>query len=112
MREPFARILYLKIRPEYFEAVKSGKKTFEVRRNDRGFKVGDIVVLREIDALDNYQFTGRRIEVEITYILDDAEYCKPGFVIFGFKILGPKDLCKKWKQYKIETPSCPSKKIY
>lgn len=94
-RELFARTLYLKIRPEYFKAVKSGKKTFEVRRNDIGFKVGDIVVLREIDALDNYQFTGRRIEVEITYILDDAEYCKPGFVIFGFKILRPKDLCKK-----------------
>lgn len=90
-RELYARTLYLKIKPEYFEAVKSGKKTFEVRFDDRGFKVGDIVVLREIDARDSYQFTGRYIEVEITYIFDDAEYCKPGFVVFGFKVVGSEE---------------------
>ena len=90
-KELYTRTLYLKIKSEYFEAVKSGKKTFEVRFDDRGFKVGDKVVLRELAAHDNYKYTGRCIEVEITYILDDAEYCKPGFVVFSFKIVGPKE---------------------
>ena len=41
-----AKIIELKILPEYFEAVKSGKKTFELRKNDRDFCVGDILILR------------------------------------------------------------------
>ena len=42
----------LKIYPEYYEAVKSGKKPFEVRKNDRDFKVGDILALNEFDPLE------------------------------------------------------------
>ena len=37
----------LKIRPEYFKAVVLGDKMFEIRKNDRDFKVGDIIVLHE-----------------------------------------------------------------
>jgi ASC-1-like (ASCH) protein len=33
----------LKIKREYFNAIKSGEKTFEIRKNDRDFQVGDIV---------------------------------------------------------------------
>ncbi|WP_438758849.1 DUF3850 domain-containing protein [Enterococcus sp. AZ126] len=33
--------------PEYFKAVIQGLKNFEIRRNDRNFKVDDIVNLRE-----------------------------------------------------------------
>jgi hypothetical protein len=33
--------------PEPFADVMSGRKRFEIRRDDRGFEVGDIVVLRE-----------------------------------------------------------------
>lgn len=41
---------YLKIYPEYFEAVISGQKTVELRReDDRQFAVGDVLVLREWD---------------------------------------------------------------
>lgn len=73
----------LKIRKPYFDAIINGTKTFEVRKNDRGFKVGDIVDLEEIDD-DGY--TLRYIVVEITYILDDPQYCLPGYVIFAFKL--------------------------
>jgi hypothetical protein len=39
----------LKTWPQYFQRVKDGSKTFEVRKNDRGFQLGDSVVLREWD---------------------------------------------------------------
>ncbi|EGO5031448.1 MULTISPECIES: DUF3850 domain-containing protein [Bacteria] len=34
----------LKILPEYFEAVVSGNKRFEIRKNDRNYKNGNIVI--------------------------------------------------------------------
>lgn len=36
----------LKIWPQYYERVKNGSKTFEIRINDRGFQAGDTVELR------------------------------------------------------------------
>jgi hypothetical protein len=39
----------LKIWPQYFCRVLDGSKTFEVRKNDRGFQPGDHVVLHEYD---------------------------------------------------------------
>lgn len=36
----------LKIWPEFYEAVCNGDKTFELRKNDRGFQKGDTVILR------------------------------------------------------------------
>lgn len=73
----------LKIKPQYFKDVVSGIKTFEVRKNDRNFKVGDLMVL---EAYDNEKFTGGFVNTEITYILDDPKYCKKGYVILGFKL--------------------------
>jgi hypothetical protein len=42
----------LKIWPQYFCRVEDGSKTFEVRKNDRGFQPGDVVVLREYDPTE------------------------------------------------------------
>lgn len=72
----------LKILPEYFNAIMSNKKKFEVRKNDRDFQVGDCIELAEWTAETG--FTGRGIFVIITYILDDENYCKEGYVIFSF----------------------------
>jgi hypothetical protein len=40
----------LKVQAPYFEALLSGEKTFEVRKNDRGFQRGDMLHLREWDG--------------------------------------------------------------
>lgn len=39
----------LKIWPQYYCRVADGSKTFEIRKNDRGFQPGDKVVLKEYD---------------------------------------------------------------
>lgn len=54
----------LKIKPEYFEQVQLGFKTFEVRKNDRNFQVGDKLLLKEWSG----GYTGRKIECLVTYI--------------------------------------------
>lgn len=58
----------LKIKSEYFEKVISGEKLFEVRVNDRDYKVGDLLGLNEIDKDENY--TGRSCMVYVDYIYD------------------------------------------
>lgn len=61
----------LKTWPSQFAAVKSGVKTFEFRRNDRDFAVGDVLVLKEWDPSANYigAFTGAEARVDVTYIV-------------------------------------------
>lgn len=75
----------LKIIPEYYEAVKSGKKPFEVRKNDRDFKVGDILALNEFepDRAGTGEYSGRAVIARISYVLTNSEYCKPGYVVLG-----------------------------
>lgn len=72
---------YLKTLPEYFAAQESGVKPFEVRLNDRDFRVGDVLHLLECMSPDTY--TGREMSCEVTYVLCDPEYCKEGYVVLG-----------------------------
>ncbi len=72
---------HLKISTEYFDAIVEGRKTFEVRKKDRIYRVGDVLFLREYIPYCGY--TGRETHKQITYILDDLDYCKEGFVILG-----------------------------
>ena len=59
----------LKCWPEYFQAVKSGAKTFEVRKWDRPYQVGDALLLREYEPKSG-EYTGDEITREVTYLLD------------------------------------------
>ena len=78
------KIHELKIKPEYFEAVRKNKKRFELRRDDRDFEVGDFINLKEFD---NGEYTGRRTGMmPILYILRNCpEYgLSDGYCIIGF----------------------------
>lgn len=58
----------LKTEIKYFAETKYGNKPFEVRKNDRGFHEGDVVILKEWDGKE---YTGREIRGIVRYILDD-----------------------------------------
>ncbi|HDY1074723.1 TPA: DUF3850 domain-containing protein [Escherichia coli] len=70
----------LKILPEYFEAVVSGDKSFEIRKNDRNYQKGDILRLNEYQ---DGQYTGDVYVAEITYITNYAQ--QDGYVVLGIK---------------------------
>jgi hypothetical protein len=72
---------YLKTVNPFFRDIERKQKNFEVRFNDRGYKTGDILHLQEFVPPET--FTGREIEVEVIYILDDEQFCKSGFVTMG-----------------------------
>lgn len=73
----------LKLNSCYYDDSAAGIKTFEIRKNDRDFKVGDILELREWvwSALESKGvYTGEVHWKIITYILDDAEYLQDRYV--------------------------------
>ena len=57
-------IHHLKTKPEYFRAVIAGKKPFEIRKNDRDFKIGDKVILEEFLTTIHVEPCEYRNEVE------------------------------------------------
>ena len=76
---------YLKTLPEYFKAVKDRTKNFELRINDRDFKVGDMLYLEEWSR-DTSEYTGRRLVRKIEYILEgDSFGLRLGYAIMSIK---------------------------
>ena len=60
-------LIHKKIWPEYFDAVASGKKKYELRLNDFEVKGGDMLVLEEWDP-ETKKYTGRSTEKKVTYV--------------------------------------------
>lgn len=73
----------LKTVQPYYGQVESGLKTFECRKNDRDFEVGDYVNLVEYDP-NTDTYTGKFIEVKITYILKKFAGLHGAYCIFSF----------------------------
>jgi len=84
VRTPDTQTHRLKTWSDYWLALESGAKTFEVRRNDRGFQPGDILVLQEWNP-SSEEYTGRELRRRVTYVLRDAERfgLRDGFVVLG-----------------------------
>ncbi|CAB3441059.1 TPA: DUF3850 domain-containing protein [Listeria monocytogenes] len=71
----------LKILSEYFWDIVVEQKTFEIRKNDRDFQVGDRLILKEFKR---GKLTRRWIAVEVTYITNYEQ--KEGYVVMGIKL--------------------------
>lgn len=68
----------LKTDPEVFRAIASGAKQFEIRFDDRGFKVGDQLLLKET------KFTGAEMEAGCPLIYTgDVEWMKVRYILRG-----------------------------
>lgn len=70
----------VKLGTTFFDDVKTGHKTFELRKNDRGYKEGDIIVMHEYK---DGTTTGRTIEKKIVYMLEDFTGLEDGYCILG-----------------------------
>ena len=76
----------LKVYPKFWRELVSGRKPFELRRDDRNFRVGDTVSLREFDPKHGFTGAGPYIR-EITYILRNEDIpvgLQPGYCVLGF----------------------------
>ncbi|KKM13960.1 hypothetical protein LCGC14_1710920 [marine sediment metagenome] len=73
----------LKTWPEYYNAILTGEKNFEVRQYDRDYNIGDVLHLIEYDPQSEKE-TGQEMKVEVTYIMTDDN---PFIMIDGFVIM-------------------------
>ncbi len=78
------KIYELKLYPQYYKAIFSGEKTFELRKNDKDYQVGDILKIREWDGEN---FTGHSMMVRISYVQKgNGKYgLSEGFCVLGLK---------------------------
>lgn len=81
----------VKIIPAYFDAVKNGLKTFEIRKLDRDYNIGDTLILSEWqpETLSAGSYTGRRVKVTILYILTHDLFpdgIKDGYGVLGIRV--------------------------
>lgn len=66
--QPQRKAHRLKIWPQFIDAIGREEKTFEVRKNDRDFRVGDILHLREWNP-ETKEWGSLSITCFVTYIL-------------------------------------------
>lgn len=77
----------LKTWPEYYEKIETGEKTFEVRKHDRFFNVGDTLILKEWSPVrwqESGGYSGKETKKEITYVMNGGTWGIPeGICILG-----------------------------
>ena len=81
----------LKTDPQPFQAVLDDQKTFELRQNDRNFKIGDELHLKEtvyssaeMVKGQPLEYTGRCIAVKVTFALYGPIYgLQDGWCVMG-----------------------------
>ena len=74
--KPKQRRHELKCWPQFFRVLLDGTKTFDVRKDDRDFRVGDLITFKEYDPLDDdfveggqvAGYSGRSVDLKIVYI--------------------------------------------
>jgi len=89
-----AKIHELKTDPQQWDAVAEGRKTFEIRFNDRNFEVGDQVLLKRTDHTGEEMRAGKPLiysrrpplHLIVTHILTGPVFgLQVGWVILSFR---------------------------
>ncbi|OVE81196.1 hypothetical protein BVY04_03920 [bacterium M21] len=69
------------------DSVLDGSKKAEIRKDDRGFEVGDELYLREW-SLHTEDYGPRSVKVRVTYIFRGPGLgLKSGFVVMSFEVI-------------------------
>jgi Domain of unknown function (DUF3850) len=74
LRGIMPKVHHIKSWPQYFAPIREGRRTHELRRNDRDFQVGDTMLLEEFDP-QTQKYTGETCEVEITSMTSNIQPC-------------------------------------
>jgi hypothetical protein len=82
----------LKCLPGFFLDLESGDKTFEIRKDDRGYRAGDTLCLREWSPSGGC--TGRAMRRQVTYMTDYEQ--QPGYVVLALSALQPQGEPVAW----------------
>ncbi len=78
---------FLKTWPRYFRDLRNQTLTFCMRRNDRGYAVGDVLHLREF-VPETSEFTGETELRRVTYVMPGGEHgIHPDYVVLGLEIV-------------------------
>lgn len=77
------KIHRIKLASNYYDDVATGKKTFELRKNDRGYREGHKLELLEFAE---GRHTGRVIRADIVYMLEDYTGLEDGYCILGIRV--------------------------
>lgn len=75
------KIHFLKTHQDVYVEMMTGKKTFDIRRNDRDFSVGDYLYLQETRELVTEglnEYTGNEMLVSVSFLLDGRQAEKYG----------------------------------
>ena len=84
---------YIKIKECYADAIMEGRKTFEVRLNDRGYNSGDYVCFMVFDeGIRNFKHKLDGEVFRITYVHSGLGM-QDGYVVFGIERVD-----KRWQQ--------------
>ncbi len=80
--------IHKKVLSEYYEALRDGLKPFELRKDEDGVEVGDILILEEWTGED---YTGYSIKRKVTYVLRNTPQfgLKKGYCIIGLDHRSP-----------------------
>ena len=78
------KVHHIKLGASFFGEVERGEKTFELRKNDRDYKKGDILEMMEFKDGKN---TGRMVRVLVTYILTEFAGLEEGYCIMATCLL-------------------------
>ncbi|HYE69382.1 MAG TPA: DUF3850 domain-containing protein [Anaerovoracaceae bacterium] len=75
---------HLKAWPEFYQALRSGRKTFEFRFDDRDYLAGDVLLIREfIPETGNYTDSDL-MAFDVLYVLE-GDPLPQGYVIMSVK---------------------------
>ena len=79
------QIHYIKLSYYYADAVYDGTKTFEIRKNDRGYQCGDLVRFKVVDSMGiSYSHRLNEKWYRIKYLLHGYGL-QDGYCVFGIE---------------------------